>query len=220
MSYGDPAMARQILLNLLDNAVKYGPRGQQVLVRLDLANEGRELWLSVADQGPGIPADARERIWEPYVRLPALSVAERDGVGARPHRTVEGGSGLGLAVVRELCVALGGRIWVEDAGGGQDGGVAVGGKSTEQGASAAGAGTGPGGTSKKSGARFVWVVPRLVSRSEGVGTAVAPDDDRAAPGGPPQFQDTSSPLSSPHPFVAPSPHSNARSLRNSRSTPR
>jgi signal transduction histidine kinase len=97
---------RQILLNLLDNAVKYGPRGQTVTVGMAATREnGRgpcvRLW--VEDQGPGIPAADRDRVWEPYVRL------DRDVEGAT------GGSGIGLAVVRELVTLHGGRTWLEDA---------------------------------------------------------------------------------------------------------
>ncbi|MDQ3949713.1 MAG: HAMP domain-containing histidine kinase [Gemmatimonadota bacterium] len=102
---------RQVLLNLLDNAVKYGPRGQTVTVGMAAVREngrGRHVRLWVEDQGPGIPAADRDRVWEPYVRL------DRDVEGAT------GGSGIGLAVVRELVALHGGRTWLEDgpAGGG------------------------------------------------------------------------------------------------------
>jgi signal transduction histidine kinase len=97
---------RQVLLNLLDNAVKYGPRGQTVTVGMGAAREngrGPRVRLWVEDQGPGIPASERERVWEPYVRL------DRDVDGAT------GGSGIGLAVVRELVTLHGGKTWLEDA---------------------------------------------------------------------------------------------------------
>ncbi len=102
---------RQVLLNLLDNAVKYGPRGQTVTVGMAAVREngrGPHVRLWVEDQGPGIPAADRDRVWEPYVRL------DRDVEGAT------GGSGIGLAVVRELVALHGGRTWLEDgpAGGG------------------------------------------------------------------------------------------------------
>ncbi|HEX7243929.1 MAG TPA: HAMP domain-containing sensor histidine kinase, partial [Longimicrobiaceae bacterium] len=95
---------RQVLLNLLDNAVKYGPRGQRVRVAMRLA--GHTLRLAVEDQGPGIPPGERLRVWEPYRRL------ERDAGSAA------GGSGIGLAVVRDLVALHGGRVRVEDAPGG------------------------------------------------------------------------------------------------------
>ena len=82
---------RQILLNLLDNAVKYGPAGQTITVGSEIAGDRARVW--VEDQGPGIPHDDRQRVWEPYVRL------NRDAESAT------GGSGIGLSVVRELVVA-------------------------------------------------------------------------------------------------------------------
>lgn len=90
----DPDSLRQILLNLLDNAVKYGPRGQ--VVRVAVRNGGDTVTVSVADEGEGVPASERERIWQPFVR-------GRNG-GAR----VIGGSGIGLTVVRDLAREHGG----------------------------------------------------------------------------------------------------------------
>jgi signal transduction histidine kinase len=92
---------RRILLNLLDNAIKYGPSGQTVVVQAS-ADNGK-VRLVVEDEGPGVPADDRERIWDPYWRLP------RDVDSLRP------GSGVGLAVVRSLAEQYGGSAWVEDA---------------------------------------------------------------------------------------------------------
>ncbi len=90
-----------MLLNLLDNAVKYGPAGQTVTLGLTLA-DGRAL-VSVDDQGPGIPAAERERIWDRFWRL------ERD------RGSAVAGTGIGLSVVRELVALHGGRAWAEDA---------------------------------------------------------------------------------------------------------
>jgi signal transduction histidine kinase len=95
---------RQVLLNLLDNAAKYGPRRQTVQVGMAVVGFAVRVW--VADQGPGVPAEDRLRVWQPYRRL------ERDAEGAT------GGSGIGLAVVRDLVELHGGRAWVEDAPGG------------------------------------------------------------------------------------------------------
>ena len=100
-AHADRDALRQILLNILDNAVKYGPVGQTLTV--SSAREGTFARLWVDDQGPGIPADQRNRVWEPYVRL------GRETAGST------GGSGIGLAVVRELVGLHGGRVWVEDA---------------------------------------------------------------------------------------------------------
>jgi signal transduction histidine kinase len=95
----DADALRQVLLNLLDNAVKYGPRGQEVAVTL--AREDGRLRLAVEDEGPGIPPEERERVFERFHRL------ERDR--ASPVT----GTGLGLAVVRELVARHGGRCAVE-----------------------------------------------------------------------------------------------------------
>jgi signal transduction histidine kinase len=97
----DRGAFRQILLNLLDNAVKYGPAGQTVTVALACA--GDRARVTVEDEGPGVPAAERARIFEPFYRL------DRGGDGA------DTGSGIGLAVVRELVERHGGRVWVEAA---------------------------------------------------------------------------------------------------------
>ena len=99
----DPGALRQILLNLLDNAVKYGPLGQTVTITLRRA--GAFARIIVDDQGPGIPKEDRERIWEPYQRL------EGAVAGA------VAGSGIGLAVVAQLVALHGGRAWAEEAPG-------------------------------------------------------------------------------------------------------
>jgi signal transduction histidine kinase len=95
---------RQVMLNLLDNAVKYGPPGQTITVGSEAVGERVRVW--VEDEGPGIPRDERLRVWEPYVRL------------NREAETVTGGSGIGLAVVRELVTLHGGRTRAESAPGG------------------------------------------------------------------------------------------------------
>ena len=96
----DAGAFRQILLNLLDNAVKYGPRGQTVTIGARVQN-GRTR-IMVDDQGPGIPRDDRERVWDGYYRL------------RRPADSAIAGSGIGLAVVRSLAQDLDGRTWIEE----------------------------------------------------------------------------------------------------------
>lgn len=100
----DPGALRQVLLNLLDNAAKYGPAGQTLIVRA-YAN-GDWVRFEVDDQGPGIPEASRGRVWESYYRL------ERDSGSA------VAGSGIGLSVVMELVLIQHGRAWIEDAPGG------------------------------------------------------------------------------------------------------
>jgi signal transduction histidine kinase len=92
---------RQIVLNLLDNAVKYGPAGQTVTVHLE--RRDGHLRLAVDDQGPGVPVPDRRRIFQRFFRL------ERD----RDANTA--GTGIGLALVQELAAQHGGRVWVETA---------------------------------------------------------------------------------------------------------
>jgi signal transduction histidine kinase len=87
---------RQVLLNLLDNAVKYGPAGQ--IVHVSLVTSGSLARVTVTDQGPGVPVREREAIWTPFFRGQAAAAQ-----GA-------GGSGIGLAIVKDLVAQMGGRI--------------------------------------------------------------------------------------------------------------
>jgi signal transduction histidine kinase len=97
----DPDAWKQVLLNLLENAIKYGPAGQTVLVSAS-AHDG-VFRMSVDDEGPGVPAEERDAIWKKFVRL------ERD------RGTHMAGTGIGLAVVHDIVTLHGGRCWVEDA---------------------------------------------------------------------------------------------------------
>jgi PAS domain S-box-containing protein len=97
---GDPGMTRQVLLALVDNALKYstGP------VRIAVASEGAAVRFTVADEGPGIPQSERNRVFDKFYRLdPSLKA----GVG---------GTGLGLYVARELVLRMGGAIGFVDGG--------------------------------------------------------------------------------------------------------
>jgi signal transduction histidine kinase len=100
----DPSALRQIIDNLLDNAVKYGPSGQRVNVGLAMFEQHARLW--VDDEGPGIPVRERERVFEPFFRSTLHA------------QTSASGSGIGLAVVKELTDLLEGRVWAESAPGG------------------------------------------------------------------------------------------------------
>jgi signal transduction histidine kinase len=101
----DPAAIRQILLNLLDNAVKYGPTAQTV--RISVSGDAAGVRLMVEDEGPGIPAADRVRIWKAFQRL------ERD------VNSAVAGSGIGLAVVCELVMGHEAKAWVEEGSGGR-----------------------------------------------------------------------------------------------------
>jgi len=106
----DRGAVRQMLLNLLDNAIKYGPAGQTVTVTVD-RHAGR-VRLMVCDRGPGVPLGERHRVWQPFQRL------ERD------VHSAAAGSGIGLYVVRELAAMQHGDVWIDDAS--KDGGACFG----------------------------------------------------------------------------------------------
>lgn len=91
---------RQVLVNLLDNAVKYGPRGQTV--RIETVTNGRDVEIAVEDQGPGVHVDDRDRVWNGFQRL------ERQAASVP-------GSGIGLSVVKTLVERMGGRVTVGDS---------------------------------------------------------------------------------------------------------
>jgi signal transduction histidine kinase len=98
----DPRKLRQILINLLGNAVKFTERGE---IRFDVEADGRALLFHVADTGIGIPPEQLDRIWEAFYQVEGTST-----------RTA-GGTGLGLAVSRELARLLGGDIAVQSTPG-------------------------------------------------------------------------------------------------------
>jgi len=95
----DENKLRQVLVNLVDNAVKYSPEGGRVELRV--RSENGSCLIEVADEGLGIPADERERIFEKFYRL---DPQQTQGVG---------GSGLGLYICRELVERMNGRLRVE-----------------------------------------------------------------------------------------------------------
>ncbi len=102
----DPPRIEQVLCNLLENALKYTEPGSRIrVVARRVCEQGRPfVEVSVIDDGPGVPPEDRERIFEPYVR----------GGGQRGS----GGLGLGLSICREIVRGHGGRIRVSDAAGG------------------------------------------------------------------------------------------------------
>lgn len=98
----DAVLVEQLFVNLLENAAKYTPPGSPIAISAR-AGDG-EIVVEVADRGPGVPEDQRERVFEKFVRL------SRDAAG--------GGAGLGLAICRAVVEAHGGRISVYDRDGG------------------------------------------------------------------------------------------------------
>lgn len=95
----------RILVNLIENALKYSPRNTPV--DIEVGRDGRMLCITVSDRGPGIAPAERERIFEPFYRLGGVAP---DGVGT--------GAGLGLAIARRLAEAQGGTVTYEDRPGG------------------------------------------------------------------------------------------------------
>ena len=100
---GDPNRLRQLLINLIGNAIKFTKQGE-VVVRVENDAEGGEpgrLRFSVSDTGIGIPAEKTEEIFEQFTQADASVAGDY------------GGTGLGLAITKKLVERMGGRIWVE-----------------------------------------------------------------------------------------------------------
>ncbi|WP_198672379.1 ATP-binding protein [Pseudogemmobacter bohemicus] len=104
---GDRGRLRQVLVNLLSNAIRYTARGHVALAVTAIpSGPGMvRLRFRVSDTGPGIAPEARERIFEPFER--------GEPVGARQF----GGTGLGLAICRRFVGQMGGRLWLEESAG-------------------------------------------------------------------------------------------------------
>jgi K+-sensing histidine kinase KdpD len=109
----DPASMTEVIYILLDNASKYAPRGTAITVRASREDE-RHVRVTVSDEGPGIPEELRERVFERFFRVPLREPLD-------PRRS---GAGLGLPIARRLVEAQAGRIWIDGASGGR-GTVAV-----------------------------------------------------------------------------------------------
>jgi two-component system heavy metal sensor histidine kinase CusS len=97
---GQAADLERLLRNLVENAIRHSPRGGRV--RIEAHGDAGHAHLLVSDDGPGVPPDARERIFEPFFRLPA-------------DRADCTGAGLGLAIGRSIARAHGGDLWVGDS---------------------------------------------------------------------------------------------------------
>jgi two-component system sensor histidine kinase KdpD len=97
----DVVQIDQVLTNLLENAVKFSPQGTEVTVSAGTFQGAVEV--RVADHGPGIPSDERERVFEPFVRGEQGSAS---------------GAGLGLSIGRAIVESHGGKIWIEGTPGG------------------------------------------------------------------------------------------------------
>ena len=98
----DPGLLERVVANVVENAVKYSPPQEKVLVSASAIADRVEI--RVVDQGPGVPDDAKDRIFEPFQRY-----------GDSPRGN---GVGLGLAVARGFAEAMGGTLSAEDTPGG------------------------------------------------------------------------------------------------------
>ena len=94
----------QVMGNLLSNALRYVPEGRHVAVRA--TDQGQEITITVADDGPGVPTENLSHLFERFWR------------GDPTRRRATGGSGLGLAIARHIVEAHGGRAWAEPTPGG------------------------------------------------------------------------------------------------------
>jgi len=101
----DPDLLGQVVVNLLDNAIKFSPGGGMVTVRA--WPEGDEVIIAVSDQGIGIPPDKLAMVFERFYQV--------DGSMTRRF----GGMGIGLALCKASVEAHGGRIWAESGGEGR-----------------------------------------------------------------------------------------------------
>jgi signal transduction histidine kinase len=99
---GDERRISQVLLNLVGNAIKFTETGE---IRVNATLSNGQLAVSVADTGPGIPPDERDRIFEEFQQVDASSTRAK------------GGTGLGLAIAKRIVELHGGRIWVDSAPG-------------------------------------------------------------------------------------------------------
>jgi len=98
--HADPAKLRQVLENILSNAVKFSPGGGRILIAG--RQLGSELRLSVADQGIGMSSDQVQRVFDKFYRVDASNSAI-------------GGIGLGMNIVKEIIEAHEGKVWVHSA---------------------------------------------------------------------------------------------------------
>lgn len=102
----DPRAIEEVVYTLLDNAAKYSPEGTEIRVSAKLEGEGH-IMVSVGDEGPGIPPEYRERVFDKFFRF------------EDPERRQPAGTGLGLSIARGLVEAHGGKIRVDDGDNGR-----------------------------------------------------------------------------------------------------
>jgi two-component system sensor histidine kinase KdpD len=99
----DPVEIGEVLYNLVENAAKYAPPDTEITIQV--RRDANAVSVAIADRGPGLPAAAIPRLFDPFYRV----------IDGRPHPR---GLGLGLAIVKGLVEAHGGRVWAENRAGG------------------------------------------------------------------------------------------------------
>jgi signal transduction histidine kinase len=104
LALGDRDRVAQVLSNYLSNALRHAPDGSLVTVVTATSASGGRVTLRVQDQGPGLSSDQLEAVFERFYRVDAA------------RSRASGGSGIGLAIVRALALAMGGRAWAESRG--------------------------------------------------------------------------------------------------------
>jgi K+-sensing histidine kinase KdpD len=97
--FADPPRLETVLRNLIENSVKYA--GEDATIKIDVSKQGEQIVFRVSDNGPGIPPDESQRIFESFYQVNASLARVSSGVG------------LGLAICQGLVRAHGGEIWVE-----------------------------------------------------------------------------------------------------------
>ncbi len=108
---GDSHRLEQVMTNILTNALKFSPADSSIHIAVRPSNDGSMAKVSISDQGPGIPANMLDKVFDRYQQV-------KDGHRSKPTSEDKlsgknGGSGLGLAICKALVEQHGGRIWVE-----------------------------------------------------------------------------------------------------------
>jgi K+-sensing histidine kinase KdpD len=105
----DPRAVGEVVYSLVDNAAKYSPPGARIRI-LARRDGGEMIRIAVEDEGQGVPASLRERVFDKFYR----ATRDGDAAGCQPP-----GTGMGLAIARGIVEAHGGNIWIEDGDGGK-----------------------------------------------------------------------------------------------------
>ena len=105
----DERAVSEVVYTLIDNAAKYSPNGSRILLTANRAGE-EQIEMGVEDEGPGIPVELRERVFDKFFR------ATRDG---DVSRSLPAGTGMGLAIAKGIVEAHEGRIWIESGSAGK-----------------------------------------------------------------------------------------------------